>query len=69
MTIKELRERLEQENVPQNSYSLDGGMPNDKYCLEKTTVGWEVYYSEMGGKREVKTFILEEKTAKICTNV
>lgn len=61
MTLKELIERLDKEKIPKNSYSLEGGLPNDRICLAKTPTGWEVYYSEMGQKYEVKTYKLEEE--------
>lgn len=60
MTEKELIERLRKENIPTNTYSLTGGLPNDRYCVEKTGIGWEVYYSEMGKKYDAKGFALEK---------
>lgn len=61
MTMKELIERLDKEKIPENSYSLNGGMLNDRICLAKTPTGWEVYYSETGQKFDVKTYSLEEE--------
>lgn len=61
MTKQELIQRLNQENIPPLSYSLDDGLPNDKYCLGETYNGWEVYYSERGIKYDVKTFSSEEE--------
>ena len=60
MTEIELMERLRKENIPVDAYSLNGGLPNDRYCVEKTSLGWEVYYSEMGGKHEAKGFASKE---------
>lgn len=55
-----LRKRLIAENIPQDTYSLDGGLPYDKFCLSKTDGIWEVYYSERGEKFKLKTFTIEE---------
>ena len=61
MNIIELRKRIKKEKIPLDSYSLDGGMPNDRYCLKKTSIGWEVYYSEMGKKHNVKKYLSEQE--------
>jgi hypothetical protein len=60
MTKRELIECLKKENVPTDAYCLEGGLPNDRYCVVKTNSGWEVYYSEMGKKYEAKGFASEE---------
>ena len=56
MTKQELLEKLIKKNVPKDLYSLDGGLPNEAYCLEKTDDGWQTYYSERGCKTGVKKF-------------
>jgi hypothetical protein len=48
MTVEELEKLLSRENIPRNSFSLNGGVMNDCLCLEKTCIGWRVYYTEMG---------------------
>jgi hypothetical protein len=60
MTKKELIKLLEKDNIPKNSYSLDGGLPNDRLCLDKAYSGWVVYYTEMGEKYEEIGFASEE---------
>lgn len=35
MTKNELEQRLIEENIPQLSYSLNGGHPNEACCLSK----------------------------------
>lgn len=64
MNKKELAEILRKENVPENTYSLDGGLPNDSMCLEKNAAGWEVYYSERGQKYHEKYFFTEEEACE-----
>lgn len=48
MTKEEFVERANHEQIPIGWYSLEGGMPHDRLCIQKTTAGWEVYYSELG---------------------
>jgi hypothetical protein len=36
MNRTELEQRLKVESVPDDTYCLDGGLPNDRYCVEKT---------------------------------
>lgn len=60
MTKRELLQRLKNDNIPEYYYSLEGGLPNDKLCLDKTRTGWVVYYSEMGEKHQEVGFASEE---------
>lgn len=64
MTIIELQKLLNQKNVPQNLYSLSGGLPNEAYCIAKNKSVWEVYYSEKGEKSEYRKFNSEEEACK-----
>jgi hypothetical protein len=61
MTKDELTNRLIQENIPPSLYSLNGGMPEDRFCIGSTYGGWEVYYSKRGVKSQVKKFFTEEE--------
>lgn len=61
MTKSELLARLQEEGIPADSYSLEGGLPNDKLCIEKTCLGWEVYYSERGARYQVEVFPTPEE--------
>lgn len=65
MTIQELRNKFEDEGVPENMFSLlTGGFPNEAFCLIETKDGWEVYYSERGKKRNAKQFDCESKACE-----
>lgn len=64
----ELQTRLKNENVPIDSYCLDGGYPNEAYCLEFNEDVWEVYYSERGKKTSLKTFTDEEDACNYFYN-
>ena len=61
MTKDELRQRLIDENIQKDSYSLDDGLPNEAFCFAKNGNVWEVYYSERGGKTGLKSFKTEEE--------
>jgi len=60
MNKEELRIRLNNEKIPVDRYSLEGGLPYDKICLSKSNDIWEVYYSERGEKFKLKVFDNEE---------
>ena len=67
----DLKKILQQNNVPSDLYSLDGGFPSESYCMNKTSDAWEVYYSERGKKRGTKYFLSEDEACeyfleKVC---
>ena len=53
---------LDAAHVSASSYWLDGGLPSERYCIEKRTSGWAVYYSERG-QRTGETLFEEEDEA------
>ncbi len=56
MNISRLREMLCKNNVPSDLYSLEGGFPNEAYCINVNGNVWEVYYSERGQKSHCVEF-------------
>jgi len=56
MNLSELRDRLEQVGVPDDLYSLDGGLWGDRICIEKRGTSWLVYHSERGQRFDEATF-------------
>ncbi|HBV96365.1 MAG TPA: hypothetical protein DEF36_04925 [Desulfotomaculum sp.] len=68
MKLNELRQRLIREHVLKNAYSLDGGLPNEKYCLGYIGGLWETYYSEMGQKTSLKVFETEDEACNFFYN-
>lgn len=64
MTVKDLKVFLIEHNTPEDLYSLDGGLPNEAYCIEKITSGWHVYYSERGKKNTIGRFDTEEAAVR-----
>jgi hypothetical protein len=57
----ELKGKLIEQGFPSNMYSLDGGLPNEAYCLVEEKRFWEVYYSERGVKSNLRRFETEEQ--------
>jgi hypothetical protein len=60
LTLEELRLRLKEEGYPEDSYSLDGGLYNERLCLERRNNRWFIYYSEKGIRTNEKDFLMEE---------
>ncbi|MFW6029468.1 MAG: hypothetical protein ACOCRO_04360 [Halanaerobiales bacterium] len=60
MKKSEFIKRLKKDRISERYYSLTGGTPNDKLCIEKIPGGWEVYYSERGDKYRVEKYRSEE---------
>ncbi len=60
MTKLELLDRLKDERIPHEHYSLEGGLHNGRLCMERKNNRWFVYYCKDGSKIGVKNFILEE---------
>ncbi len=56
-----LAERLELEGVPEDLYSLDGGLWGDRLCLEERGSLWYVYHSERGQRYEETLFVSEDE--------
>ena len=46
MKKKELIEKLQNNNISSDFYSLKGGLPNEAFCLDQAGDLWSVYYSE-----------------------
>lgn len=57
----ELQNQLLSENIRSDVYSLNGGLPNEAFCLAEGNGQWEVYYSERGNKTGLKVFMKEEE--------
>lgn len=57
MNINDLQQKIDEMNVPSDSYSiLKGGLPNEQLCIVKNETGWEIYYSERGEKSSINVF-------------
>ena len=60
MNLEELKAAFEREEVPEDLYSLSGGLPNERFCITQAGGHWEVYYSERGIKSGCKRFGMEK---------
>lgn len=56
----DLKKILEEEGVSKSLYCLDGGLPNEKLCLDYEGNKWVVYYSERGVRTGLECFINED---------
>jgi hypothetical protein len=61
MNLLELKLQLVKMNVPDSTYCLAGGLPNEANCIEFLVDKWRVYYSERGGRTGLKTFDTESE--------
>lgn len=59
MNIRELESAVLKMNVPEDSYSLVGGSPSERLCIEANAGCWSVYYSEKGLRTEEEFFLSE----------
>ena len=64
MNIIELKHKLKELAIPEDSYCLTGGLPNEAYCIYNSNNIWEVYYSERGLKTNRKIFTDEASACK-----
>lgn len=64
MNVDTLRSKLQAYEIPAESYSLEGGLPNEAYCIEHTEDQWQVYYSERGQKSHIQQFETENEACK-----
>jgi hypothetical protein len=62
----ELRLILARENIDPRVYTLDGGLPVERLCMEQREGGWVVYYSERGLRTGEQVFGTEDEA---CRNV
>ena len=46
--VADLRGELDRLGIRANAYSLDGGMRDNRYAIERRGRTWYVYYSERG---------------------
>ncbi len=61
MNIENLRESLDFNGIPSESYSLVGGLPNEALCLSRLSESkWVTYYSERGIKSNLMTHSTED---------
>lgn len=66
MNKNKLKERLQQEGVRADLYSLEGGFPVEAYVLNQSGNHWEVYYSERGYKNALEVF---DNESDACENI
>lgn len=60
MKKNDLKKILDTEGVSKSIYSLSGGLPNEKICLDYEGGEWVVYYSERGCRTGLEKFSSED---------
>lgn len=68
MKIDELKTQLKELGVPGVLYSLRGGAPSEKYCIEEKDGLWFTYYSERGERTGEKRFSSEDEACNDLLN-
>jgi hypothetical protein len=56
-----LKELVAAEHVRDDAYSVEGGLPFERYVLSVVEGGWAVYYSERGERTGLRTFDTEDE--------
>ena len=70
LDLAALKEILNYCAVPEDMYSLTGGLPSETYCIDCNHDCWEVFYSERGNKNEITRFDNEaEACAELLTRI
>lgn len=64
MTKRELEKKLNVSNIDKLAYDLNGGLPNEAYCIEKIGEKWVTYYSERGQRTSLKKFETEQEACQ-----
>lgn len=64
MNKNELKNALKNEGVSNELYSLEGGVPSEKLCLDFENGKWIVYYSERGCRTGIMSFVMENDACK-----
>lgn len=60
----ELAAILDAEGIPEDSYSLAGGLADDRLCIDEADGRWLVYYSERGKRWDEKWFSSEGEACR-----
>lgn len=61
MSLSQLEEALCRERINPDSYSIDGSVPDECYCLIRDGDSWCVFYSERGLRSSQKCFSAESE--------
>ena len=64
MTKKALERKLNELNIDKRAYDLNGGLPNETYCIEESNGKWYTYYSERGKRTSFNSFETEEEACQ-----
>ena len=60
----ELREVLTAEGIRSDAYSLEGGLYEDRLCIDEQYGAWVVYYVERGKRWNERRFDTEDEACR-----
>ncbi len=63
MTVNEMKLKLKTLGVRNDAYCLEGDI-DEAYCLQRSSAGWYVYYSERGIESGRKDFHSESEACE-----
>ena len=61
MTRRELEKIFNASNIDRFAYDLNGGLPNEAYCMVEIGGKGYTYYSERGHRTSLKAFETEQE--------
>lgn len=64
MNRAELRETLDADGIRPDAYSLEGGLYEDRLCIDEDYGVWEVYYVERGKRWNQRRFDTEDEACR-----
>jgi len=68
MNTEELAKKLKNLGIPTNIYSISGGLPNEKLCLEGRDGKWYIYYVERGRRTSEVEYNTEAEACDVFLN-
>lgn len=70
MNVRELKERLQEMEIPETYYEINGHLLPDRYILNKISDSWEVFYhDERGNQNDYHKFYDEDEACLYLYNI
>ena len=64
MNVEELKKKLRESGISDDSYVLDGRVAMDQYVLDREGDQWIVYYEERGNRNRLQHFATEDQACE-----
>ena len=70
MNVRELKERLQEMEIPETYYEINGHLLPYRYILNKISDSWEVFYhDERGNQNDYHKFYDEDEACLYLYNI